>query len=61
MSRAATHAPADPLAAPGAPEPVSVEDAWLAEIQRRRAQLDAGEAPLTPWSEVRAALLDRAR
>lgn len=59
MSRAAPLAPVDPLAAPSA-EPVSTDDAWLAEIQRRRAQLDAGEAPLTPWSEVRAALLDRA-
>jgi putative addiction module component (TIGR02574 family) len=29
------------------------DDAWLAEIQRRSAQIDAGTATLTPWPEVK--------
>lgn len=33
------------------------DEAWFAEIQRRRRLLDAGEMPLIPWSEVRARLL----
>ena len=36
---------------PPAPEPVG--DAWLAELRRRSAQIDSGEAVLTPWSEVK--------
>lgn len=27
--------------------------AWLAEAQRRSAQIDAGTAALTPWSQVK--------
>ena len=30
------------------------DDSWLAEIQRRSAQFDAGSVQAIPWSEVRA-------
>jgi putative addiction module component (TIGR02574 family) len=36
---------------PTAPEPTG--DAWLAELRRRSEQIDAGEAVLTPWAEVK--------
>lgn len=36
---------------PPAPEPTG--DAWLAELQRRSDQIDAGEAALIPWEEVK--------
>lgn len=36
---------------PPAPEPTG--DAWLTELQRRSAEIDAGDAVLTPWSEVK--------
>jgi putative addiction module component (TIGR02574 family) len=29
------------------------DDAWLAEVQRRSAEIDAGTATLTPWPEVK--------
>ena len=29
------------------------DNAWLTEVQRRSAQIDAGEAVLTPWPEVK--------
>jgi putative addiction module component (TIGR02574 family) len=29
------------------------DNAWLAEIERRSAQIDGGTAVLTPWPEVR--------
>jgi len=35
----------------GHPEPL--DDAWMAEIQRRSAELDAGKVTPIPWSEVR--------
>lgn len=28
-------------------------DAWLAEVQRSSAEIDAGTATLTPWPEVK--------
>jgi len=28
-------------------------DEWMAEVQRRSAEIDAGTAKLTPWSEVK--------
>lgn len=31
----------------------SFDDAWLAEVQRRSAEIDAGTATLTPWPEVK--------
>lgn len=42
----------------GEPEP-DVEAAWLAEIERRVAELDAGTVKVIPWEEVRRRLLDR--
>lgn len=29
------------------------DDAWLAEVHRRSAEIDAGTAKLTPWPEVK--------
>lgn len=34
-----------------------VEAAWMAEIERRVAELDSGKAATVPWEEVRARLL----
>jgi putative addiction module component (TIGR02574 family) len=36
---------------PSPPEPTG--DAWLAELHRRSAEIDAGAAALTPWPEVK--------
>jgi putative addiction module component (TIGR02574 family) len=36
-----------------------VEEAWAAEIARRVAQLEAGDAKMIPWEEVRQRLRDR--
>jgi putative addiction module component (TIGR02574 family) len=36
---------------PPAPEPTG--DAWLAELHRRSAEIDAGGAALAPWPEVK--------
>lgn len=35
------------------------DDAWLAEVQRRSAQIDAGTATLTPWPEVKRRVRER--
>lgn len=35
-----------------------VEPAWLAEVERRIEELDAGKVKTIPWDEVRARLLD---
>jgi putative addiction module component (TIGR02574 family) len=40
------------------PEP-DVEAAWLAEIARRVAEVEAGTVKTIPWDEVRQRLLDR--
>lgn len=43
-------------------EPVSeegVEEAWLAEIERRMAELDSGSVQTIPWEELRSRLNDR--
>ena len=34
-----------------------VEAAWVAEIERRAAELDAGAAQAIPWEDVKARLL----
>lgn len=31
-----------------------LDDAWLAEIERRSREFDEGRAQATPWDEVRA-------
>jgi putative addiction module component (TIGR02574 family) len=36
---------------PPMPEPTG--DVWLAELQRRSAEIDAGTAVLAPWAEVK--------
>jgi putative addiction module component (TIGR02574 family) len=43
-------------------EPVSeegVEESWLAEIERRMAELDSGSVQTIPWEELRSRLYDR--
>lgn len=46
---------------PAAPQPTDQPDpteaAWVAEIQRRRQILDAGDMPLHAWADLRAELL----
>lgn len=42
---------------PPTPEPTG--DAWLAELHRRSAQIDAGDAVLTPWPEVKKRVRSR--
>lgn len=34
-------------------EAAPLDDAWLAEIDRRSAELDSGAVQTIPWSEVR--------
>jgi len=36
------------------------DDAWLVEIQRRSAELDAGTAQTIPWLEVKERVRQRA-
>ncbi len=36
-----------------------IEHAWLAELQRRSAEIDAGTAELVDWSEVRSRIAAR--
>jgi putative addiction module component (TIGR02574 family) len=36
-----------------------IEHAWLAEIQRRSAALDAGKAELVDWTDVRSRIAAR--
>jgi putative addiction module component (TIGR02574 family) len=33
--------------------PLPFDPAWLVEVRRRSAEVEAGSVPLTPWSEVR--------
>lgn len=41
-------------------EAAPLDDAWLAEIDRRSADLDAGAVQTIPWSEVRRKAWQRA-
>jgi putative addiction module component (TIGR02574 family) len=41
------------LAACAPPPSEPTGDAWLAELQRRSAEIDAGGVALTPWPEVK--------
>jgi putative addiction module component (TIGR02574 family) len=34
-------------------------EAWLSEIQRRSAEIDAGSAVLTPWPDVKRRVRER--
>lgn len=38
-----------------------LSDEWMAEIQRRSAEYDAGAAETVPWEQVKAEALRRAR
>ncbi|HVK15893.1 MAG TPA: addiction module protein [Fimbriiglobus sp.] len=42
---------------PTPPEPTG--DAWVDELRRRSAQIDTGEATLSPWPEVKRRVRDR--
>lgn len=44
----------------GEPDP-DVEVAWSEEVERRVRQVDAGEAELIPWEQVRSDLFARAK
>jgi putative addiction module component (TIGR02574 family) len=41
------------FAASEPPTPEPADDAWLTELRRRSAEVDAGTAALTPWAEVK--------
>jgi len=41
------------LAACEPPPPDLTGDAWLAELRRRSAEIEAGQADLTPWAQVK--------
>ena len=41
------------------PPEADVEEAWREEVRRRVASIDAGEAEMIPWSEVRDRLFAR--
>lgn len=41
------------LASQGSPGEPPLDPAWLAEIQRRSAEIDSGAVQLTPWTVVR--------
>lgn len=40
-------------------QPPSLSDAWLNEIQRRSAEIDAGTATTEPWENVRQRLFEK--
>ena len=40
-------------------QPPALSDEWLAEIERRSAEIDSGEVATKPWEDVRARLLER--
>ena len=42
-------------------DPAEVEAAWLAEVERRMREIDAGSAKLVDWETVRAELAERLR
>ena len=42
----------------GEPDP-DVDAAWAAEIEKRVAELDAGDAKAIPWEEVRQRLINQ--
>jgi len=45
----------------GEDDPRQVEAAWLAEIERRRRRVLAGESQGLPWEEVSARIEERLR
>ena len=47
------------IAAQDEADPEPLDAAWLAEIHRRSAEIDAGTAVLTPWLEVKRRVRQR--
>ncbi|HET6572660.1 MAG TPA: addiction module protein [Fimbriiglobus sp.] len=47
------------LAASDPPPPEPVGDAWVDELHKRSAQIDAGEVALSPWPEVKRRVRER--
>ena len=43
----------------GPDDAAPLDDAWLAEIDRRSREYDAGDAELIPWSEVKRQTQER--
>jgi len=41
-------------------QPPTLSPAWVAEIERRTAEVDAGTVATVPWAEVRRELFRRA-
>lgn len=39
-------------------ERVEISPAWIAEIERRAADMESGRDPVVPWEKVQANLLD---
>ena len=42
-------------------DPAEVEEAWLAEVERRMREIDEGTAKLVDWETVREQALERLR
>ena len=42
-------------------EAAPLDDAWLAELDRRSAELDSGAVQTIPWDEVRCRARERAK
>ncbi len=40
-------------------QPPSLSEEWLAELQRRSAEIDSGAVRTEPWSDVRQRLMRR--
>jgi len=40
-------------------ESEEIEAAWMKEIQRRSDEIDAGQAELVDWTEIRARIAER--
>ena len=47
------------LASQDQPDELPFDPEWLAEIQRRSAEMDSGSVQLTPWSIVRERVRQR--
>lgn len=47
------------LAAQDSSSELPFDPAWLSEIQRRSAEIEAGTAPMTPWPVVRERVRER--
>jgi putative addiction module component (TIGR02574 family) len=50
-----------PLSSLGSTDKLLFDREWLAEVQRRSAEIDAGSVELTPWTVVRGRVQRRLR